>query len=103
MAIIADGAVAVNLINNTISNVQANMLPLTFNLPTPYEIINTNNNNFKNLDIVIMDNDAASPDQQMGSVLFNASLPLITYSTEYVILNSINNTFSIKSYFDYIN
>ncbi|MFZ9550053.1 MAG: hypothetical protein ACO28Y_08015, partial [Bacteroidia bacterium] len=103
VAIITDGAVALNLKNNLVNNVQLNMLPLTFNLNTPFEIGNSINNVFKNLDIVIMDDDTPNTDQQMGSALFNANLQLITNSTESVTLNTINSAFTITLFFDYTN
>ena len=78
------------------------MLPLTFNLSTPFEIGNSINNVFKNLDIVIMDDDTPNTDQQMGSALFNANLQLITNSTESVTLSTMDNAFTITLYFDYV-
>ena len=102
VAIITDGAVALNLKNKLVNNVQLNMLPLTFNLDAPFEIGNSINNVFKNLDIVIMDDDTPNTDQPMGSALFNASLQLITNSTTSVTLRTINDAFSITLYFDYV-
>jgi PKD repeat protein len=103
VAIITDGAVALNLKNNLVNNVQLNMLPLTFNLNTPFEIGNRINNVYKNLDIVIMDDDTPNNDQQMGSALFNANLQLLTNCPPSITLNTINSAFTITLFFDYIN
>lgn len=103
VAIITDGAVALNLKNNLVNNVQLNMLPLTFNLSTPFEIGNSINNVFKNLDIVIMDDDTPNTDQQMGSALFNANLQLLTNCPPSITLNTINSAFTITLFFDYTN
>jgi len=79
------------------------MLPLTFNLNAPFEIGNSINNVFKNLDIVIMDDDTPNNDQQMGSALFNANLQLLTNCPPSITLNTINSAFTITLFFDYIN
>jgi len=83
--------------------VQLQNLPLVITLNIPYEIGNSITNVFKNLDIVLMDDDTPNTDQQMGSALFNANLQLITNSTESVTLNTINSAFTITLFFDYTN
>jgi hypothetical protein len=100
--IITDGAVALSLKKSVVNNVQLNMLPLTFNLDAPFEIGNSINNVFKNLEIVIMDDDTPNTDQPMGSALFNANLQLLTNSLPSVTLRTINDAFSITLYFYYV-
>lgn len=103
VAINTNGATAINLKSKTFSNVQLQNLPLVFTLNTPYEIGNSITNVFKNLDIVIMDDDTPNTDQQMGSAILNADLNLITNTTESVSLNTMDNAFTITLYFDYVN
>ena len=81
---------------------QLQNLPLVFTLNIPYEIGNSITNVFKNLDIVLMDDDTPNTDQQMGSALFNANLQLITNYTEFVSLSTMDNAFTITLYFDYV-
>ncbi|MFZ9577105.1 MAG: hypothetical protein ACO291_09455, partial [Bacteroidia bacterium] len=92
----------INLKSKTFSNVQLQNLPLVFTLNIPYEIGNSITNVFKNLDIVLMDDDTPNTDQQMGSALFNANLQLITNYTESVSLSTMDNAFTITLYFDYV-
>jgi len=82
--------------------VQLQNLPLVITLNIPYEIGNSITNVFKNLDIVLMDDDTPNTDQQMGSALFNANLQLITNYTESVSLSTMDNAFTITLYFDYV-
>jgi hypothetical protein len=97
-----NGATVINLKSKTFSNVQLQNLPLVFTLNIPYEIGNSITNVFKNLDIVLMDDDTPNTDQQMGSALFNANLQLITNYTESVSLSTMDNAFTITLYFDYV-
>ena len=101
MAINTNGATII-LKSKTFSNVQLQNLPLVITLNIPYEIGNSITNVFKNLDIVLMDDDTPNTDQQMGSALFNANLQLITNYTESVSLSTMDNAFTITLYFDYV-
>ncbi|MFZ9549392.1 MAG: hypothetical protein ACO28Y_04615 [Bacteroidia bacterium] len=102
VAINTNGTTIINLKSKTFSNVQLQNLPLVFTLNIPYEIGNSITNVFKNLDIVLMDDDTPNTDQQMGSALFNANLQLITNYTESVSLSTMDNAFTITLYFDYV-